>query len=509
MRTRWPEADQLEWYEAKRSVASRSREWLLCKSDVAYWVDRYVQILNATDERWRPFELWPKQRDVLEAMRAQRQLVVLKARQLGLTWLALAFALHRMIFHPIATIGIFSRIEADAQELLDIRLKGMYERLPESMKEQPVMQDNKTRWQLRNGSTAMAFATTGGRGYTFSLAIVDEADFQPDLPRLLTAVEPTVDMGGRMWLISSSNKDIPESRFKAIYRVAQREDKSSVDAYYPIFLPWHARPGRTPEWYEVQKAKCLAETGALDDIGGEYPATDTEALAPRTLDKRIPAIWIEACYVAQRPSLPEDAPVLPNLDVYVPPQAGRLYVIGADSAEGNPTSDDSALSVMDVESGEEVAQLSGKFQPSALASYADALGRYYNDAGLMVERNNHGHAVLLWLADNSKLRRLDGHDGKLGWLSSSLGKALLYNEMADCFRDGDTTLHSFATYTQLASIEGSALRAPEGFHDDRADSYALAHVGRIAMQTEKVAMKQALVSGRAGGPAIRKAVRSA
>lgn len=488
MRTRWPEADQLEWYEAKRSVASRSREWLLCKSDVAYWVDRYVQILNATDERWRPFELWPKQRDVLEAMRAQRQLVVLKARQLGLTWLALAFALHRMIFHPIATIGIFSRIEADAQELLDIRLKGMYERLPESMKEQPVMQDNKTRWQLRNGSTAMAFATTGGRGYTFSLAIVDEADFQPDLPRLLTAVEPTVDMGGRMWLISSSNKDIPESRFKAIYRVAQREDKSSVDAYYPIFLPWHARPGRTPEWYEAQKAKCLAETGALDDIGGEYPATDSEALAPRTLDKRIPAFWIEACFVPMRPSLPDDAPSLPALDVYQPPVRGSLYVIGADPAEGNPTSDDSALTVLDVMTGEECAALAGKFDPSVFAGHVAALARHYNRAGVMVERNNHGHAVLQWLRDNAQdVQRFAGRDGKPGWLSNSLGKTLMYDAAADAFRDGDTTLHSRATYTQLASIEGATLRAPDGQHDDRADSYALAHVGRaVAAKPKRV-----------------------
>jgi hypothetical protein len=35
-------------------------------------------------------------------------------------------------------------------------------------------------------------------------------------------------------------------------------------------------------------------------------------------------------------------------------------------------------------------------------------------------------------------------------------------------------LHSFDTFSQLASIEGSTLRAPEGEADDRADAYALA-----------------------------------
>jgi hypothetical protein len=49
---------------------------------------------------------------------------------------------------------------------------------------------------------------------------------------------------------------------------------------------------------------------------------------------------------------------------------------------------------------------------------------------------------------------------------------------ADPFRDGETVLHSFGTWTQLASIEGSTLRAPEGEADDRADSYASAIVAQ-------------------------------
>jgi hypothetical protein len=109
-----------------------------------------------------------------------------------------------------------------------------------------------------------------------------------------------------------------------------------------------------------------------------------------------------------------------------------------------------------------------------LAAYADHLGRLYNDAALMVERMNHGHAVLLWLRENSYLVRLCGHDHQEGWQSSSKGKFLLYDAAADAFRNRETILHSFATFTQLASIEGGTLRAPEGEHDDRADAYALA-----------------------------------
>jgi hypothetical protein len=94
----------------------------------------------------------------------------------------------------------------------------------------------------------------------------------------------------------------------------------------------------------------------------------------------------------------------------------------------------------------------------------------------LVERNNHGHAVLLWLREHGALWRLLGHDNREGWLSSAKGKALLYDTAADAFRNSETVLHSLATFTELASIEGSSLRAPDGEPDDRADSYALACV---------------------------------
>jgi hypothetical protein len=48
----------------------------------------------------------------------------------------------------------------------------------------------------------------------------------------------------------------------------------------------------------------------------------------------------------------------------------------------------------------------------------------------------------------------------------------------EVFEEGDTILHSFDILTQLQSIDGSTLKAPEGEPDDLADSYALALVAR-------------------------------
>jgi hypothetical protein len=298
----------------------------------------------------------------------------------------------------------------------------------------------------------------------------------PDLGRVMNAVKPTIDAGGRMILLSRADKDKPNSEFKRIYRAA----KAGATNWMPIFLPWNARPDRTPEWYEEQRRDILARTGALDDLAQQYPSTDTEALAPRTLNKRIAPGWLEQCYEAREPISIEGAPAIPGLVIYAAPKPGSKYVLGGDPAEGNPTSDDSSLSVLERLTGEEVASLAGKFQPSTLAEYADQIGVFFNRADLMIERNNHGHAVLLWLRDHSKLARLKGYDGKEGWLSNSIGKSLLYNAAADAFRDQATILHSFATYTQLASIDGGTLRAPEGEQDDRADGYALALAGMVA-----------------------------
>ncbi|HEV3255417.1 MAG TPA: hypothetical protein VG013_00930 [Gemmataceae bacterium] len=456
------------------AVTDVREESLACSESPAYFVDNYVSIYDPAGD-WVPFRLWPAQIQALDVVTENQLVIILKARQLGMTWLALGYALWQMIFRPAATVLIFSRREEESTYLLgEERLRGMYRRLPAWLRVPSVEPDAAKTWTLSTGSVARAFPTNAGDSYTATLAIVDEADLVTDLDKLMRSVKPTIDHGGQMVLLSRPNKSKPESEFKKIYRAA----KSRLNGWRSIFLPWNARPDRNAAWYEAQKRDILCRTGSDDDLHEQYPASDVEALAPRTLDKRIAAHWLQQCYLEQAPlSLPPEAPSLPGLTVYAVPRFDRRYVIGADPAEGNPTSDDSALEILDIDTGEEVATLAGKLQPTALASYADQLGRWYWNAAIMCERNNHGHAVLAWLREHSALRCLYGHDRKPGWLSSTLGKAQLYDATADAFRNKEVILHHFPTFTQLASIDGSTLRAPEGESDDLADAFAMACVG--------------------------------
>lgn len=445
-------------------------EVLRCRHSPIYFASQYCQIYDATEGDWIPFSLWTAQARTLKSLQTEKLIVILKARQLGMTWLVLAYALWLMLFHPAATVLLFSRRDDEAIHLLDDRLKGMYKRLPEWLKCRSIVTDNEHEWGLSNGSVGRAFPTTAGDSYTASLAIVDEADLVSDLGRLMRSVKPTIDNGGQMILLSRADKYRPESEFKRMYQAA----KARRSSWHAIFLPWHVHPARDDLWYEQQRNDSLVNTGSLDDVHEQYPATDVEALSPRTLDKRIPAAWLLNCYTET--GVQSEGPAINGLAVYRAREPGGLYVIGADPAEGNPTSDDSAATVLDKHTGEEVASLAGKFEPSTFAAHLDALGTYYNRAAVMVERNNHGHAVLLWLKEHSRLYLLRGHDKKIGWNSSTLGKTLLYTTTADSFRSAEVHLHNFTTYNQLSSVEGSSLRAPEGQHDDRADSFALAVV---------------------------------
>ncbi len=458
-------------------TAEQRAEWLRCAESSPYFIDRYCQIYDATLKQWIPFKLWQEQYETLVVIEENAKTIILKARQLGLTWLLLGYVLWLMLFYPAATVLLFSKRDTEAVYLIDERLKGMFKRLPdwmcEGVTDWVVEKDNDHQWELSNGSKARAFPTTAGDSYTATVAIVDEADLVPDLAKLLRSVQPTIDGGGKLILLSRSDKSAPNSTFKNIYRAA----KAKASSWACVFLPWWVRPERDQAWYEQQKADIEQNTGSLDDLHEQYPATDNEALAPRTLDKRISPLWLNQCYVEVETRQPSGAPAIPGLVIYKAPYRRGRYVVGGDPAEGNPGSDPSAATVLDIDTGEEVAKLWGRIEPDVFAGHIKSLSQYFNNAPAMIERNNHGHVVLLWLRDNSNVRRLVGLDGKAGWMSSSRGKTAMYDAGAGAFRDKETTIHSFDTLTQLQSIEGATLKAPEGDEDDLADSYVLALIG--------------------------------
>lgn len=464
-------------------------EILKCAISREYFIDSYAKIYDPAMGGWIPFKLWKSQRRVLRIFSDNKQVAALKARQMGLSWLAIAYAVHQMVFQPIAEVLIFSKHEREAAKLLgEERLRGMYFNLPKWMQAERVIVDKYTEFRLSNGSGATAFPSSAGDSYTATLAIVDEADLIQDLGKLLGRVEPTVEAGGQIFLISKADKDKPNSYFKSIYSGA-REGKN---AYAPMFLGWHEHPGRDQAWYDDKVQHHLTTDGSLDNLHENYPATEQEALSARTMNKRIPARHLERCYDDLLPVVNvgfDDAdllpmladgrqvPNIPGLVIYEMPRPGKRYVIGIDAAQGKEESNDTAFTVLELTTLVEVAHLSGLIEPTLTAKYAHDIGAFFNDAAVMPERNNHGHVIISWLNENSHLEVMLGMDGDWGWLSNGVGKFVLYNTAADSFRSAQTTVRTLKTFRQLGDINRNTLRASANGADDCADSYALALCG--------------------------------
>lgn len=441
-------------------------EYLKCQMNPAYFINTYCQITDPNRVgNWFPFTLWPQQRRALSEIEQEKRIVALKARQLGITWLALAYALWQMLFKTGASVLTFSRTGDDAASHI-LRITGMWERLPDFLRIRETKANEKS-LILNNGSHIKAFTTTkhSGRGETASLVIIDEGAFIDFLRQLLNAAEETMDAGGQLILLSTNDKAKPHNHFAKTYRAAI----AGANGYHPLFLSWKARPTRTADWYAEKVA-----TKEQDDLWQEYPETAEQALAGRTASKRFNPKYLMGCYAETAVSTDAGIPPLPGLTIYKTPTLGNRYLIAADTAEGDPTSDPSPATVFDVETWEEVGVINGRFEPDTYADYLTQLGGWYNYATICVERNNHGHAVNLALkaADYPAIYK-NPHDKKLGWLTNAKWKTAAVNKTAAYFKDGSATVRTAATLHELMNLEASTLKAPEGDTDDLALSFII------------------------------------
>jgi len=241
----------------------------LCKRSPEYFIHHYVQIFDNLSREWIPFQLWEAQKEALHTITGNKLTVWLKTRQVGASWVCVAYALWNASFNPIAQVSLTSLRETEANHLLE-RIVGIYNRLPPHL-QMPLVKLNTSEMSFANGSAIRAFPTGRGDSYAGTLAIIDEADLVPDLEVILGSIKPTIDAGGKLILLSRANKRKPQTAFKTLYR----EAALGKNDYAPIFTPWFAHPNRTPEWYE----SMVRNATDLDQVYEQYPATAEQALA--------------------------------------------------------------------------------------------------------------------------------------------------------------------------------------------------------------------------------------
>jgi hypothetical protein len=450
-------------------------EFAKCAADAAYLTNEYLTIDDSQGDGGgtTPFVLWPAQVGVMWALMTERLIIILKARQLGISWICCAYALWLCLFHLGKVVLIFSRGQAEANKML-ARVAKLYARLPAWLKEATpaLVKSNTTELHWANGSRIESLPASpgAGRSDTASLVILDEAAFLLFADALYSALKPTIDNGGQLIVLSTANG------IGNLFHQLWTKAVAGLNTFKTIFLPWWARPGRDAAWYANQ----LAEYTDVAIVKQEYPATAQEAflVSGRT---RFHPDWIarQASHARQAiPAklLPDRLRIIDGITVYALPKIGRRYIIGADVAEGLEHGDYSAAALIDAESWEEAASLHGHWESDDYADLLWALAQVY-DATIGVERNNHGHAVLVKLRALQARKVALGHDGRRGWLTTAQTKPQSIDLLATALRDGLAQVHSQATLDELQIYrigKDGDTSAPQGYHDDRVMAWAIA-----------------------------------
>jgi hypothetical protein len=220
-------------------------------------------------------DLFPYQDDTLKVFRENRYVIVLKARQLGLTTIAMGYALWMLLFRPGSNIVLVSKNQTTADKALEL-LDFMYQFLPESIKSRgPDLENNAAKhhsFRFRDGMisqiTSYAATKTVAAGQTASLVIWDEAalaEYQEDVLRTLL---PTTDAGGSLIIFSTARGS--HNTFAQLYRDAERK----YNEFYPIFFPWSKSKLIDEKDYNAKKMAMRNEPWLFY---AEYPSSVEEA----------------------------------------------------------------------------------------------------------------------------------------------------------------------------------------------------------------------------------------
>jgi hypothetical protein len=158
-----------------------------------------------------------------------------------------------------------------------------------------------------------------------------------------------------------------------------------------------------------------------------------------------------------------------TLEVWLKPIPGREYLVAVDPAGGGSDGDYAAMQVLDAATGLQCAEYQGRCSLLGCAERAATLAREYNDALLIVERNNHGAGVIAYLTGTVKYARLFEQDGQAGWLTTALSRPRVLEQVERLLGEGAESVMSARLLREMKTFVRDArgrTGAAEGQHDD-------------------------------------------
>lgn len=444
----------------------------------------------------------------LSANRAQRlfeerrgtENIVLKARQMGLsTWVVGRFLL-RTLRVPGTTTLMVAHTRESAHALFT-SVARMWDTLPPWLQENlgPRGRSNigqmtfpKLDSQFR---IASASERNAGRGLTVhNLHCSELARWTGNAAETLAGLRAALAPGGELVLEST-----PNGAYGCFHSEWQLAEANGVTRH---FFPWWFEPtyvGAAVTDLSDEEDELIAREGlSLEQVGfrrdlcRRFGAMRAQEFA----EDAVSCFRVSGSCFFDTPALEARLGSLQpawefrrnsGLQVWLPPVPGRRYIVAADPAGGGSAGDFAGLQVIDRTTGIQCAELQARLSPRDLARVAADLAREFNGALLVVERNNHGSAVLAYLEKEmagsaAPVTLYEGADRMPGWLTDSASRPRMLARMAALLSAEPEMFGSERLLMECRSFQtdehGRAAAAP-GAHDDLVMSMAIAQAVRL------------------------------
>ncbi len=358
-------------------------EILKCGKRPEYFINSYCKITHP-QKGLVPFHLYDFQKDLVEKYQDHRFNIILKARQLGISTITAAYVVWLMLFHREKNVLVIATKFHTAANLVK-KVKTIIRTLPEWLQISKVSIDNRTSFELTNGSQIKASSTSAdaGRSEALSLLVVDEAAHVENLSELWVGLYPTLSTGGRCIALSTPNG------------VGNWFHKSYVDSeagsndFFPTKLPWDLHPDRDDEWFE-KETKNMSRREIAQELECNFNMSGEGVFDPSDLTR-----------IQEQTSDPKyRTGVDRNYWIWQEHDPSASYLLTADVARGDGQ-DYSVFHIFKLETMELVAEYRGKLTPDLFSRVLFDAGSEYGNCLLVVENNSVGFAVLEKLKEHN------------------------------------------------------------------------------------------------------------
>jgi len=358
----------------------------------------HVWIRNENAKRVEKWQPWDYLLDLLDIIQEYDLIYILKASQLGVSWLLAGYNDWVANFSTTSKCLLLSQGQFEARELLG-KVGFIHEHLPDYLK-LPVDKDNREFLSFK-GSDAeiMALPSTDKAGHGFQGSVVtrDELARHEEAEANFKAVSRAVDSGGKLIELSTSNKiDKPTNYFDTKTREFYDDFNtkkivlpSGIELYTRpdkpkqclVFLSWKLRPTRfegltLQEWWDSR----IVPKYTPSQIEEQYPATIEDVFKATITKAFFEHQALEDMGYDVMPPIKQDKINTFNnvVRVYKLPVTGRKYLVFTDPSDG--VGDPFVTGVMDFITGEVVCSATGKEQIDRVAEIHDYLAREYGNA---------------------------------------------------------------------------------------------------------------------------------